>query len=366
MQRRQILGGLAVLALTAAVIDGLTWPAGKPAADGAAMTPLEGEALSPDGKYEVRQLDEGGDGEPVPSMETVRVVDTAAGDVLWEDSGDYETAALWSPDGRYLALSKRGRAYGRVTVLETETFTSWDIPLPAEVRSAEYALLRAVEWLDGHTLRFQYQDIQADSTDAALFYRCFLRVEDGGLTGDSSREATEILSRDYDFDHDGAAELTELVTLWEPESDRAALYEVQVRRADGSLLWSETAADFHAGENSLYALKLDGQDYLLRYNPYMGQGFCTYAYQLFSLDQGGQPVICKENRVEFDINFGPVHGNFGVELIAAFLHEVHGYLDTAQELVSTVWGEISLGEVDYSDTAALETALEAYQKELSR
>ena len=49
--------------------------------------------------------DGGGDGEIVPSMETVQVVDRATVEVLWEDSGDCETSALWSPDGGYVALS---------------------------------------------------------------------------------------------------------------------------------------------------------------------------------------------------------------------------------------------------------------------
>jgi len=67
--------------------------------------------------------------------------------------------------------------------------------------------------------------------------------------------------------------------------------------------------------------------------------------------------------VEFDINFGsPLHESFDVKLIAAFLREVHGWLDGAQELVNTLSGEIDLGDVDYSDTAVLEKALEGFRE----
>ncbi|MDO4315791.1 MAG: hypothetical protein Q4C45_08430 [Oscillospiraceae bacterium] len=337
MQRQQILGGLVLLALTAAGIAGTAWLSGAVTA----MTPLEGEALSPDGRYEARQLDEGGDGEPVPSAETVRVADTATGDVLWEDSGDYETTALWSPDGRYLALSRRGRACSRVTVLETETFTGWEIPLPAEARSAEYAFLHAVEWLDGHTLRFRYRDMQADSEDAALFYRCFLRMEDGELTGGSSRETTETLSGEYDFDHDGAAETVELTTVWEPEGKNAGWYELNVRRADGSLLWSEMASLSHAGWNSLFACEIGGQDYLLRYLPTMYQGSAACRYEVFSLDAAGQERPLREGSVDFDTNFGsPIHQGFDPEEIADFLWDLRGCLADSRLLISTEDGEL--------------------------
>ena len=141
MGKGQVWGLILLLAVTAAVIGAARlWPAERmdepPESE---SVPLAENARSPDGKYEVRQIDGGGDGEIVPSMETVQVVDRATGEVLWEDSGDCETSALWSPDGGYVALSRRSRAYSAVTVLETAGFTSWEVPLPAEARSAEYA-----------------------------------------------------------------------------------------------------------------------------------------------------------------------------------------------------------------------------------
>lgn len=355
MQRQQILGGLAVLALTVSLIGGLAWTAGKPGADGAAGTPLEGEALSPDGKYEVIQTDEGGNGEPVPSAETVRVVDTATGEVLWEDSDYYETAALWSPDGGYLALSKRGRAYGRVTVLETETFTSWEIPFPAEVRSAEYAFLRAEEWLDGDTLRLRYQDVQPSSEAApCFFYRCFLRTKDGRLTGSTLQETTETLSGDYDFDHDGTPERVELATVWEPGPAQAAWYELHVKTADGGELWSESTHRSHPGWGSIFACEMDGQNYLLRYLPTMYQGFATYRYEVFSLDAAGQEVLLREGGVDFDVNFGsPLHLRFVPEEIADFLWEVRGYLADSRLLITTENGEFHAdGEITAAELPA--------------
>lgn len=77
-------------------------------------------------------------------------------------------------------------------------------------------------------------------------------------------------------------------------------------------------------------------------------------------------MIYRENLVEFDINFlSPIHEDFDIPAIVAFLQECHGYLDQARELVNTTWDEIDLGNVDYSDAAALENALKNYQKEMA-
>lgn len=356
MQRQQILGGLVLLALTAAVIGGTAWTAGK--TDTApVMAPLEGEALSPDGRYQVLQLDEGGDGEPVPSPETVRVIDTATGEVLWEDSGDYESAALWSPDSGYLALSRRQRAYSRVTVLETETFTAWEIPLPAECRSAEYAFLYAEEWLNEQTLYFRCRDTQEGGD--SLRYRCAVLMEDGRLTGgEPLRETAETLSGSYDFDHDGTPETVELATVWEPEREIAAWYELRVVAQDGTALWS--AGDIalpHGGYTSIYACRLDGADYLLQYEPEMWQGWCNYAYRLFSLDETGE-VIVQEGDVSFDCNFRESGHSFDTEAIADFLWDLRGCLGDSRLLISTEDGTL------YKDGAISPAEVPAYLSSL--
>ena len=77
-------------------------------------------------------------------------------------------------------------------------------------------------------------------------------------------------------------------------SGGAELYELRIWNAAEDLCWKEEAGASHTGENAVYTLKVDGQDYLLRYVPFMGQGYCTYHYQLFSLDEKMQPVYYSE------------------------------------------------------------------------
>lgn len=150
----------------------------------------------------------------------------------------------------------------------------------------------------------------------------------------------------YDFDHDGELETLELVTVLTPEDAPAfpAWYELRLKRPDGSLLWSQEAGLYHAGWTSVFSLKLDGQDYLLRYTPAVGQSYYAYAYQLFSLDSTGKKMMLQENSVEFDMMFdSEMHHSFDPAAIAAFLEEVHGYLDNSTLLLTTEGSQFRTG-----------------------
>ena len=67
-------------------------------------------------------------------------------------------------------------------------------------------------------------------------------------------------------------------------------------------------------------------------------------YQIFSLNEAGEEVLLKENSVEFDVNFRPtLRNNFDPITIAAFLEEVHEYLDDSTLLLSTEDGTFKTG-----------------------
>lgn len=339
-----------------------------------AATPVaqvEGETVSPDGRFEVRA--EGASGfyaSGIQPPEFLQIIDRETGEVLWQDRGWLWQSALWSGDSGMVALAWSARTWTSITVIETENWTSWDFTLPDGSPIPEYTFLPHGEpwdgpwgeWLSGNSLELTIGEGEGDEKH---FYRCALRMKDGQLIGDTLEISREILLDTCDFDHDGEPETVELTTIWSPELiGEAAYYEIRVLDGERRVLWEDTASYHHVGENSLYALTLDEKDYLLQYVPYMGQGYCTYQYRIFSLDGGGEPVIYREDHVEFDINFGsPIHDSFDIPAIAAFLRDAHGYLDNAQELINTLWGEIDLGDVDYSDIAALERALEEFQED---
>lgn len=118
--------------------------------------------------------------------------------------------------------------------------------------------------------------------------------------------------------------------------DDSLSYEGRVIRADGTVLWQDTAYTVHPGYNSVFLCRLEDGDYLLRYHPTMYQGYATYAYELFSLDTAGNPVTKQENSVSFDINWGgPNHESFDAEAVADFMDELNGLLAQSKLLMTT-------------------------------
>ena len=137
---------------------------------------------------------------------------------------------------------------------------------------------------------------------------------------------------------------TELVTVLTPETDYyPAWYILQVIRQDGVELWSAGAHPSHAGWTSVFACKIDGEDYLLQYEPEMYQGWAEYAYELWAFDGNGQAYTSDNRSVTFDINFGREEHQFDPEAIAGFFWELRGLLQDSILLASTENGEFQTG-----------------------
>lgn len=346
------LAGILALAVITAVTVGAEYPRMAAQRQEAAEcqtlleTPVEGNAISPDGRYQLRQTDAGGDGEAVPSMETVQLVNAGTGEILWEESGDYETSALWSPKGTYVALSQRQRACGSVTVVETETFTSRQVPLPEDVRSAEYAWISAEEWVDSDTLRIRCRDTREGGE--GTLYRWSLCPEGELQAGTFLKETTEILPGNYDFDHDGVPEITELVTVGGPGGRSVAWYELHIASGTGTadapkLLFDGTLALQHPGWGSFIAVTMEGEDNFLMFAPVMYQGFATYWYELISFREDGSADLLDRGEVSFDLSFGREGHQFDAEAIAGFFWKLRGILQNSTVLMSTENGELQTG-----------------------
>ena len=359
MEKQQIAGGCLLLAVTAAGFGGITLLSGGPETAGgpsdayaellaaAPVAEVEGKALSPNGRFEVRTAGESGayvSGYVIP--EALQIVDTETGEILWQDQGYLWQSARWSPGNNLVAVAYGGRTWTQVRVISAASWTSWEFALPDGAPIPEYVFLPEDwgTWLDMDTLLLTVG--RGGDAGEARTYRCTVRTnQDGTLSGSALEQTTEVLPERYDFDHDGRPETAEVVTVLTPETPYfPAWYELRVSETNGMALWQQDAMPAHAGWTSLFALDIGGADYLLRYNPYMGQGYCTCAYEIFSLDEAGEEQVLRENRVEFDINFGsPSHTGFDAAAIAAFLEEVHGYLAESTLLLSTDGGAFRTG-----------------------
>ena len=383
MQKRQILGLFALLAATAAVVCGarpwLTEQADTLAGEAAyaellADTPtaqLEGEAVSPNGRLEARTAGRSelyASGVVVP--EAIQILYRETGEVKWEDQGYLWQSVSWSPGNNLVALAYGGRTWTAVKVISTAYWTSWDFTLPNDSPIPEYTFLTENwgTWLNAETLLLTVG--RGGDGEEQHTYRCVVHAGENATTGSTMEQTTEILPGNYDFDHDGEPETVELVTVLTPENAPAfpARYEPRVKKQDGTALWHQEAGLYHAGWVSVFSLKLDGQDYLLRYTPSVGQSYYAYAYQLFSLDSTGKEAMLKANGVEFDMMFdSDMHQSFDPAAIAAFLEEVHGYLDDSTLLLTTEGSQFHIGGSgdDFRGDLCFVTESEAYDESKS-
>ena len=366
MRKQQVIGLFVLLVATAAVIGAAQfWTAkqAETAPSGQEMTyeeipantptaQVEGETISPNGRFEVRA--EGRSDlyvSGVVTPEKLQVVDRETGEVKWEDQGWVTQSALWSPDSDYFALAYGGRTWQAVRVIESDTWTSWDFALPDGSAIPEYTFLPE-DWgawedtiMDENSFRVTVG--YGDGTEPAV-YRCIFCVEDGVLTGDSYEESVEVLPGDYDFDHDGETDTVELATTYdhmEDEKKAVGQYVLTVRKADGTKLWSTSAHWAHPGWTSVFACKVDGQDYLLQYEPEMWQGWADYSYKLFypyivsPVTGERQEQVLRESYLVWDDNFRMDGHHFDSTELADFLWEVRGYIADSTLLLSTEDGE---------------------------
>lgn len=354
MDKGRIIGAIMLLAVTAGAIGISARQAAAEAArqaeayeallDTLPLAQLEGEPVSANGRFEVRTVGESDlwiSGVRIP--EALQIVDTETGEVVWEDTGYVSQSALWSPGNNLVAIACGARTWGTVRVVNTAYWTTWEFTLPDGSPIPEYTFLPEDwgRWLDMDTLLVTVG--QGGDAGAQHTYRCSLRPdEDGTLTGSVLEQTTEVLPGSYDFDRDGSPETVEVVTVLTPETPYfPAWYDLVVRTADGAVLWTEEdLALAHAGWGSVFACTVDGADCLLTYDPAVYQGSAAYAYELLSLENGVLTLL-RQGSVEFDIDAGIL--DFDPEAIAAFLEEVHGYLDASTLLLSTEGGEYASG-----------------------
>ena len=148
----------------------------------------------------------------------------------------------------------------------------------------------------------------------------------------------EILDIHTDINHNGVKETLELEKIYQGTTYQNKYVEVFVLslKEGDKVIYSEEAVASHTGWNALFLYHKDGQDYLLRYNPYMMMGGASYRYQLFFIAEDGSEIVVNENSVTFDNNFGSsVHQSFDPIAIAGFLEDINTLLKDSIELINT-------------------------------
>lgn len=362
MDKRRIFGVLALAVITA-VTAGVAPP--KMAAqrqetaeyqaplEAAPVAQVEGETLSPNGQFQLEtagRTDQYVSGWIVP--ESIQITEIPTGRVLWQMMGQLTQSAAWSPNGRFLTLAYSTRTQSGLKIVDTQTWTDWDFTLPDGSPIPEYIFFPEdwARWRGDSSLEVA---LGRGDGEEVHTYCCSMTADDGGqLTGSVLEETAEVLSEDYDLDHDGVPETTELVTVGEPAIGNVAWYEILITRYDGCALSRDVSQGLpavqslalqHPGWGSIFACPTEGGDALLVLTPAMYQGWAEYAYELWAFDGNGQAYTSDNRSVTFDINFGREEHQFDPEAIAGFFWELRGLLQDSILLASTENGEFQTG-----------------------
>ncbi len=132
----------------------------------------------------------------------------------------------------------------------------------------------------------------------------------------------------------------EYIYLDQSQMETANEVTLLVKDAGGNQIWSAGLNLSHAGWDQLFLTRLEGKHYLLRYNPAMFQGYCTYTFALFLPERGSQEQVIRTGTLEFDIN-GTAELDPGKMI--DFAHEINALLKESTLLISSDGGSWSFG-----------------------
>ncbi|MCH5344561.1 MAG: hypothetical protein J1E64_11025 [Acetatifactor sp.] len=145
------------------------------------------------------------------------------------------------------------------------------------------------------------------------------------------QDGVQLIWEDADLDHDGEPE-----SIRVRETAAGELYELEVVKQDGTVLWSTEAGLPHVGWNTILLYQEDGKDYLIQYLPTMYQGFGNYTLTQFSLE-GGQ--LSEDNSWTADFESS---GQMNSKM-RAFAERANEFMKKGTLLLSTEQGELVIG-----------------------
>ncbi len=141
-----------------------------------------------------------------------------------------------------------------------------------------------------------------------------------------------------DLTHDGTLDI---IKISGAESDPELVYLDILSPDERTRLWTETAHPAHAGWNSVYLYRKDGEDYLLVFNPYQSTGLADYTFALFYIT--GKNRINLVDSGAYSFSYGAEKGSkdyFDEAKFRAFADKVNTYLKDSYLLLSSEGGSL--------------------------
>lgn len=145
-----------------------------------------------------------------------------------------------------------------------------------------------------------------------------------------------------DLNRDGKEEQ---ITVDLSKAEEQGYAELHVLDRRGTELFQADLSTSHMGEGSFFLYRKGGEDYLLKYVPYMSTGLANYWYEVIYFDEDNKEVSVMSDNVEFSDNLS-LWNDVGMDVdeMVAFADEINGLLDESVLLVSTIGGRLQYSE----------------------
>lgn len=141
-----------------------------------------------------------------------------------------------------------------------------------------------------------------------------------------------IVWENVDLDQDGETE-----TIHVREVSEGEVYELEVVKKDGTVLWNAEAGIPHVGWSTILLYQFAGVDYLIEYCPTVYQGIANYTCRVLTLKGG---VESEENYWETEFEQSSLQIT---SMMCVFAERVNDFLRHSTILLSTVGGELVIG-----------------------
>lgn len=212
-------------------------------------------------------------------------------------------------------------------------------------------------------ITLSYKDEEKSTTLSRINYH---KIRNVSITDDLGSKANPKYLAEFkaDLTHDGKTET--LSVLKYEDGDELAL--LTISDISKTILWTEEAHTSHAGWNSIYLCHLDGEDYLLAFNPYQSTGIADFTYVLFHIT--GQKMIEVSDSGYYSFSYSAQKGDknaFNEETFRTFADKVNSYLQNSYLLLSTENGDLRYSTKDHlikTDTYNTEQWLSEIQSSL--
>lgn len=125
------------------------------------------------------------------------------------------------------------------------------------------------------------------------------------------------------------------IEISHPQQNGVSWYAVRVLDGAGQTVFTEEAHFPHAGYNTLFLVRREDGDCLLRYQPGIWNGWATYSFRVFRLSEQGEELALEDGSFDFCLSTYESDCYLDLEKAVDFFERLNVYLKDAELLIAT-------------------------------